>query len=401
MSIEFEIDKYDNDIYLLKYELINSDDNWIEKKLFAENKENEAGIKFGQLTYHFLKDQVSHYSIDKQCIYFKFAIKNKDYWILNSSILKVKSPIHIHESILLNDKLFRSKGISIFQKIAKLLKENEPIILGGENPTAIPLEDYKIVQKNYPSATELNHYANSRITTILKTYFESMRDSHTLLNNYQNKMPVLPKNPKKDKWIYDSELQKYEYLHTRLEQWLNGNYYEKEWQNEILKFIRLIFPKYIYVKRELKIPDFTKTHMKKRKIDIALIDINGNIDIIEIKKPEDNQLLSKGKDRENYRVAMPLNTAIMQAEKYIYHLNRIGESGRDSISRQLGKNFPTQLKINVIHPKSIIIIGRDNQFNEDQKFDFEIIKRKYSHVAEIITYDDLLRRLGLIIQSLK
>jgi hypothetical protein len=400
MSIEFEIDKYDNDIYLLKYELMNPSDNWIERRLFTENEENEASNK-AYKTYYFFKNKVSHYSIDNQYIYFKFAIKNTDYWIIDSSILKVKNPIHIHQSILLKDKLFRIKGVSIFKKIAKLLKENEPIILGGENPTAIPLEDYKIVQKNYPSTTELNHYANSRITTILKTYFDSMRDSHTLLNNYQNKKPVILQEHEKDEWIYDSELNKYEYLHGRLEQWLNENHSEREWQDEILKFIRLIFPKYVYVQRELEILDFTKKNTKKRKIDIALIDINGNIDIIEIKKPEDNQLLSKGKDRDNYRVAMTLNTAIMQAEKYIYHLNRMGESGRDSISKQLEKKIPAQLKINVIHPKSIIIMGRDNQFKDDQKFDFEIIKRKYSHVAEIITYDDLLRRLALIIQSLK
>ncbi len=38
---------------------------------------------------------------------------------------------------------------------------------------------------------------------------------------------------------------------------------------------------------------------------------------------------------------------------------------------------------------------------ENQKLDFEIIKRKYTNMMDIITYDDLLRRLNRTISALK
>ena len=37
----------------------------------------------------------------------------------------------------------------------------------------------------------------------------------------------------------------------------------------------------------------------------------------------------------------------------------------------------------------------------DPALDFEVIKRQYSNVMDIITYDDLLRRLERIIASLQ
>lgn len=44
-----------------------------------------------------------------------------------------------------------------------------------------------------------------------------------------------------------------------------------------------------------------------------------------------------------------------------------------------------------------LILGRDKDFDDRQKFDFEIIKRKYANIVDIMTYDDLLRRLDNII----
>ena len=44
----------------------------------------------------------------------------------------------------------------------------------------------------------------------------------------------------------------------------------------------------------------------------------------------------------------------------------------------------------------MIIMGRDMDWTQDQRTDFEVIRRKYRHVLEIMTYDDLLRRLKTI-----
>ena len=59
------------------------------------------------------------------------------------------------------------------------------------------------------------------------------------------------------------------------------------------------------------------------------------------------------------------------------------------------------MKIRVTNPKTMIILGRDNDFSADQGFYFEIIKRKYAYILDIITFDDLLRRLDNIFAKFK
>ena len=55
----------------------------------------------------------------------------------------------------------------------------------------------------------------------------------------------------------------------------------------------------------------------------------------------------------------------------------------------------------MVNPKGILLLGRSNNFNERQKRDFELIKRQYKNIADIMTYDDLMFRLTTIIDSLK
>jgi len=54
----------------------------------------------------------------------------------------------------------------------------------------------------------------------------------------------------------------------------------------------------------------------------------------------------------------------------------------------------------------MIVMGRDRRsdgsaaLKKSRAFDFEIIKRKYGNMMDIMTYDDVLRRLDNIIDSL-
>jgi hypothetical protein len=65
------------------------------------------------------------------------------------------------------------------------------------------------------------------------------------------------------------------------------------------------------------------------------------------------------------------------------------------------------LGIRITSPKAMIILGRDRRTNgssaldASQQLDLEIIKRKYANMIDILTYDDLLRRLDNIIASLR
>lgn len=53
-----------------------------------------------------------------------------------------------------------------------------------------------------------------------------------------------------------------------------------------------------------------------------LVNSSGYIDIIEIKKPFENDILSQKEYRDNYYPLRELSGTIMQAEKYIYLLSR-------------------------------------------------------------------------------
>ncbi len=46
-------------------------------------------------------------------------------------------------------------------------------------------------------------------------------------------------------------------------------------------------------------------------------------------------------------------------------------------------------------------MGRDRGLSDEQKNDFEVIRRKYRNIMDIITYDDLLRRLEVIRDQFK
>ena len=89
----------------------------------------------------------------------------------------------------------------------------------------------------------------------------------------------------------------------------------------------------------------------------------------------------------------------MQVEKYILHLNKWGKTGEDILNKRYKEKLPENLKIKITNPGAMIILGRSNNLSLDQKTDFEIIKRKYKNIIDIITYDDLIRRLKFIISQ--
>jgi len=90
----------------------------------------------------------------------------------------------------------------------------------------------------------------------------------------------------------------------------------------------------------------------------------------------------------------------MQTEKYIFYLTRWGERGEEELNKKHLDKIPSGLKIKIINPKGMIIMGRENSFKSEQKQDFEIIKRQYKNVIEIITYDDLIQRIKNQIECL-
>ena len=174
-----------------------------------------------------------------------------------------------------------------------------------------------------------------------------------------------------------------------------NSYSEAQWQNELLQIVLLLYPKYIYVFKEAPVRDtYNNTN---RNIDYLLVDSSGNTDIVEIKKPFDKCVVTNRTYRDNYIPLRELSGTVMQIEKYIFYLNKWGRKGEEKLTEHYKDQVSPGFKIKITNPSGLIITGRTKGLTQEQIQDFEVIKRKYKNVIDIITYDDLIERLKLLI----
>ena len=336
---------------------------------------------------------------------FVFGVAEGDYYRINRRILDLKHDLLLWKQMPFSHKTFIAhRDISIFRRIDSLV--DEPIVLGGPADGAIPLDSFNELLANFPTSTETDHYARARVTNVLKDYLGTMSDAQAKLDSFLNQKKTI-RSRSKIGFIKDYEPKKFEYVRDEIVAMLreldvnSTAYKEEDWQRQITEFLLLIFPKYVAVLEKVHIKDFYPKGGKaqtKRYIDLMLVDANGTIDIIEIKRPEPHQLLSrKPGSRGNYTPASALSEAAMQVEKYLFHLSKWGQAGERAIQEKHKDELPEGFEIRITNPKAMLILGRDKDFTSDQKFDFEIIKRKYANIVDIMTYDDLLRRMDNII----
>lgn len=130
------------------------------------------------------------------------------------------------------------------------------------------------------------------------------------------------------------------------------------------------------------------------------MDANGYVDILEIKKPDVKILTEQASYRNNYVPVREFSGAIQQIEKYIFCMTSIEKSQREVVNK-LSALLPEAITPEIVNPQGILIAGRSKGFNPQQKRDFELIKRQYKHVADIMTYDDLVARFENVVTSLK
>ena len=334
---------------------------------------------------------------------FVLGLIEENYYKIDKDILGLQFDLLLDKAMKVNKKTFVATGnISVFNKIDNLIKEQ--IVIGGGYENAVPVTEFERLLNNFPTKTTRDHFAHSRISGILKDYLGTITDAEKKLNDHLKKQKPI-KSSDKLEVLKEYEVLKYEFIRDRLIEMLNylDAYSEGEWQKLMLDFLLLIFPKYVAVLETLHIKDYYTVPGKitPRYIDLTLVDANGNIDIIEIKKPFMNSLLSSSKYRDNYTPKKELSGSVMQVEKYLFHLNKWGVEGEKQINAKRSSELPSGMQIKVTNPKAMIILGRDNDFATDQRFDFEIIKRKYANIVDIMTYDDLLQRLENIIAKFK
>jgi hypothetical protein len=399
--IDFEITS-DNKL-LLVYEP-ELGESWVEDR-FSINE--EVHIK---RCFYFTQEDLLERRDSSTYVFVLGNLCGDGYFLIRKEILHLNFDLLLHKDVKISNKTFLATGnISIFKRIDNLI--DEQIIIGGDREDSIPLIEFIKLLKSFPTRTTLQHYANARITGILKDYFETMTDAQLQLEKHLSRLGSIANTiqTNQDELGIDIpellrryESIKYRYLLEEMRSMLErvGEYNEHSWQNKILQMILLLFPKYMYVLKELVIHDSSTNpdRIINRRVDFAVVDTNGNLDIIEIKQPyPSNNLVHIYRD--NYVPKGDLAGAIMQVEKYIYYLQKWGSQGEKAILEKYKTELAQCHKINITNPKGMVIIGRSKDFSDREKLDFEIIKRKYSNIMDIITYDDLINRLENIIKK--
>lgn len=320
------------------------------------------------------------------------------YYRIYPNVLVDELEIYLHKDLNIDINFFLAESkISVFGKIAELV--NEDLIIGGKLPNCIPAEEFNTLLKNFPTTHEKKLYAQARISAVLRNYFDSTKDAETLFIKYRNKKPSLIKS-KLRRAFSEYEIDKYQTIYEKLKLMLDDeeDFSEAQWQKEIIDILLMLYPKYIAVFDNVHIK---ADNQKNKYLDYLFVDANGHIDIVEIKKPFDNAIMTGNLYRGNHIPLKELSGTVMQLEKYIYYLNRWGQRGEKKLIVKYGKYLPNDFEIHITNPKGLIIMGRENNLSKAQKSDFEVVKRKYKNVIDIISYDDLLQRLKFTIEQIR
>lgn len=331
---------------------------------------------------------------ENESIEFKIAEKVEKYYKFSKDVLFIKHNLYIHEDIPLSRKTFvAERNISVFSRLDAIA--DEEVYIGGAFDNAIPATDFESLLKNFPNSYELKQYSQARVHAVISNYIQTKQDYEKKYQKYMNKKKSIVG---KNLLNYFSEVEYYKYIELsgKLKNMLadENQYNEKQWQKEILEIILLLYPKYIYVFDNVAIQDIYESH--NRIIDFLLVDSTGNTDIIEIKQPFHECIVTSGTYRNNHVPLRELSGTVMQVEKYIFCLNKSGKNGENKLTNKFKEQLPDNFQIKITNPSGIIIMGRKNNLTKNQQQDFEIIKRKYKNIIDIITYDDLVDRLATL-----
>lgn len=391
-SLVFEVD---NEGIYITYSPDSGSADWIRTKL------DSTDAFVCKKVFYLQKKDVKFDSEDNSAsIVFKIAdtvkISNEKYYLFDKRVFGISFNLYIEISCRVTERwIIGERGISIPQILEKV-GIAEDFFIGGKMSGAISEKEYLQAVKSLPTSTELNKYVQVRVYREFVNLIGINKNCETEFQKYINRKRQTVAELR-DSNYDEFNLERYKSKLITLKAMLaNESLYESNWENEILKFIQVLYPQYVLCKKQARVKD---TEGKIRKIDLLLGNSEGNVDILEIKRPSISHILTKTNSyRDNYVPLRELSGSIMQCEKYIYYLLKGGQTAETALNKQYSKELPTGYQLHIINPKAIIIIGRSNNFTKQEIKDFEIIRRKYKNIIDIITYDNLINRFETAIK---
>jgi|GEM_PF-1269697 len=404
--------------YYLKYEekgvflhyYAPDDTKWLYVRFQASyEKDPYERLKDGRpphttLNKMFYLTEADLYDIDEHHAIFKVGEFDGEYYSLDKAIWGLKYSFKIKkgfESLFTLDFLqgkLKSPDIKIISEIT-----NKEIIVGdGENE--ISPNVLERASSAYPTPGEINKYVRARVANVLSAELNLKRDYERILErevekkiaSYQKEFSRRESDSRRS--TIALELDKLEYQREKFSQMLEDeSLTEDEWHARIFDIFRILYPQYICMFHEQTLKSVFN-HDKRS--DFLLINNLGYVDLIEVKKP-DASIVDNSTDRNNYVITKPASNAIIQLENYLYSLNRWGEEGEKELTCKFEDKLPKGLKIKISNPSGFLIMGRCKELGPEQIHALQLIRRQYSHIVDIITYDDMLYRIDMIRESLK
>ena len=418
---------WDDDGTLRKY---TKDDLPDKLKRQRKNPDDEFTYRIKKTFYFAQSDLVDDQSSPEYTLCFKFAeltdMKGIKYWKVPGRILDIDRDVYFEAKYQLNKNHFvvgRNRDISVFKVIDKQIAGTKPIVICDSLPDAMPWDGFDFLLKNFPTPTMLDRYTESKISELVSEYWPQNDDYDAKFREILQKVRKRAINSYGvsasrgslassiqigtagvNACRYESLLEAKKVLDNALR--FRRDLDESFWQEKILSILPAIYPQYIAVLRETTVPETISKHGKKtnRYLDHLLIEASGDVDILEVKRPfpKDN-LLNKTTYRDNYVPARQLSGGISQIEKYIYYMNHLGSDGEREFSNKCkeslaaeGTKLPDDIELKVLNPHGILLIGYC-EFTDDERRDFDLIRRQYAHVTDILTYNDLMERINRIL----
>lgn len=378
----------------MRYVPERAPEDWLLKRL-ASKKDIPLSGKTLYVRQELYRPEIDdgEYGMDP-CYRFVVGHLVDGYYQIDRRFLGIKYDLLMHNTLRFRRQMFvAERNIPIFRGFNDYGFSS--LFVGGENPDALPEEVFEEMLRQFPNTYELKKYARARVSSMIRNYVPIQADHEVEYRRYRRrKASAKGTQPKSTFGAY--EIDKFTALIDKIRGMLRrtDTYNEAQWQSEILQIIQFLYPKYVCAFPEAPVRDTWAD--KDRKIDFLLVDSSGYVDAIEIKKPFAECIVTSNRYRDNHVPMRELTGTIMQLEKYLYHLNRWGQSGEKRLNNRYASQLPGSLCIKIVNPSGMIIMGRDGTLTPDQRSDFEVIRRKYRHVVEIMTYDDLLRRLETI-----
>lgn len=353
---------------------------------------------------------------NREVLSFRFAKTKKGYHRIKGRHLGIQNDVWLQQgTVELERKTFvAERNINIFKRIAKLKGDESPIVIGDPQHIdgAISPEMFAELLAKFPNSVEMDRYASARVETVIGEAIQPMKSAREAYERYlDRRVSVVTDEPLEQVELIEAEIQKYIYLRDLIKQWLKDekDRSEADWQRMIAKIILLLFPKYIAVLESVPVNDVYSNLSRSttRQIDLCLVDASGTLDVIEIKKPSAAAVLGRTLYRDNYIPTRELTGAVIQTEKYLFHLSKWGLKGEKKLTEKFHAQLPDGLSIRITNPKGLVVMGRTPAASifrgqkRDHRLDLEVIKRQYANMVDILTYDDLLDRLDNVIASLE